>query len=86
MKNTKYKIEVPHFYCLDYYNGDKKMAVEMDFRESHFVLNKEMITKWEPPYQNEDISDNDKIEIIKNIYDFLLTKTIPSNIKLEVEI
>lgn len=78
-----YKINVPHFYCLEYSEGDKKLIVEMDFRESHFELNKEIITKWEPPYQNEIITDDDKREILENIYDFLLTKTIPSNIKLE---
>lgn len=84
MKTKKtYKIKVPHFYCLEYFEGDKKLVVEMDFRESRFELNKDIITKWEPPYQNEIINNDDKREILKNIYDFLLTKTIPNNIKME---
>ncbi len=59
------------------------MKVEMDFRESYFVLSKKIITKWEPPHDNEIIDENKKKEILNNIYEFLLTKTIPSNIKME---
>lgn len=79
----KYKIEVPHFYCLEYFEGQKKMAIEMDFRENYFILNNSLITTWEPPYQNEIINENKKREILHNIYDFLLTKTIPSHIIFE---
>ena len=79
----KYEIRVPHFYCLEYITGEKKMKVEMDFREAYFVLNKRLITNWEPPYEQEHIDENEKQEILENIYDFLLTKTIPSNIKME---
>ncbi|WP_033168129.1 hypothetical protein [Clostridium sp. KNHs205] len=82
-KEKKYKIEVPHFYCLEYFDEGKKMKVEMDFRESYFVLSNKIITKWEPPHDNEIIDENKKKEILKNIYEFLLTKTIPSNIKME---
>ena len=78
-----YKIEVPHFYCLEYYEVEKKMIIEMDFRESYFILKKNIITHWEPPYQNEIISDEKKREILNNVYEFLLTKTIPSNIERE---
>ena len=28
-----YKIDVPHFYCLEYYEGEKKMFVETDITE-----------------------------------------------------
>ncbi len=33
---SEYRIEVPHFYCLEYYEEEKKMIVEMDFREDYF--------------------------------------------------
>lgn len=59
------------------------MIVEMNFRESYFVLSKKIITYREPPYHNEIIKESKKNEILNNIYEFLLTKTIPSNIKME---
>lgn len=79
----KYTIKVPHFYCLEYYEETKKMIVEMDFRESYFILNKKLITHWEPPYQNEELNESDKNRILLNIEDYLLGRTIPSNIKME---
>lgn len=79
----EYSIKVPHFYCLEYYEGDKKMIVEMDFREDYFFLNSKLITHWEKPYDNIKISDNERKRILLNIRKFLLTKTIPSNIIME---
>lgn len=78
--NEEYRIKVPHFYCLEYYEGDKKMIVEMDFREDYFYLTPQLITRWEKPYDNINIEAKEKKRILLNIRDFLLTKTIPSNI------
>ena len=81
MSNDKeYRIKVPHFYCLEYYEGDKKMNIEMDFREDYFFLGKKLITHWEKPYENMQIEVDEKERILENIKEFLLTKTIPSNI------
>lgn len=76
----EYRIKVPHFYCLEYYEGDKRMIVEMDFREEYFFLNPELITHWEEPYENIQINIDEKRRILKNIKEFLLTKTTPRNI------
>ena len=78
--NEEYRIKVPHFYCLEYYEGDKKMIVEMDFREDYFYLTPQLITRWEKTYDNINIEAKEKKRILLNIRDFLLTKTIPSNI------
>lgn len=75
-----YRIEVPHFYCLEYYEEDKKMIVDIDFREDCFILEPQLITHWEKPYEEQIISEVDKKRILYNIRQFLLTKTIPSNI------
>ncbi len=80
MDNKTYSIDVPHFYCLEYREADKKMFVEMDFREDIFILSTDLITHWEKPYENIRIEDKDKKRILFNIEEFLLTKTIPSNI------
>lgn len=80
---VKYIIKIPHFYCMEYYEGEKKMIIEMDFRESKHFLSKELITHWEVPYQEEGISEEKKKEILSNIYEFLLSKTIPGNIIMQ---
>lgn len=79
----EYIIKVPHFYCLEYYEGIKKMVIEMDFREAYFVLNKTLISHWEQPYQDEILNDSDKKRILLNIQEYLLGRTIPSNIIME---
>lgn len=78
--NKEYIIKVPHFYCLEYIEGDKKMIVEIDFREDSFYLTPQLITHWEKPYDSLDIEAEEKKRILLNIREFLLTKTIPSNI------
>lgn len=81
MNNFKsYSIKIPHFYCLEYYEGQKKMVIEMDFREDYFLLEPNLITHWESPYENIVIDIKKKREILQNIREFLLTRTIPSNI------
>lgn len=82
-EDKEYRIDVPHFYCLEYYEGDKKMIVEMDFREDYFFLKPQLITRWERPYDSISISLDEKKQILLNIRDFLLTKTIPSHIIME---
>lgn len=79
-EDKEYRVKVPHFYCLEYYEGDKKMIVEMDFREEYFFLAPQLITHWESPYENINIGMDKKKQILLNIREFLLTKTIPSHI------
>ena len=76
----EYRIEVPHFYCLEYYEEDKKMIIEMDFREDYFILDDHLITHWEKPYDNIIIDINEKKRILFNVKQYLLTKTVPSHI------
>lgn len=52
-----------HFYCLEYYEDDKKLTVELDFREEYFVLKPQLITRWEKPYENIDIGIDEKKRI-----------------------
>lgn len=81
MDNSKaYSINVPHFYCIEYCEDDKKMIVEIDFREDYFYLSPQLITYWEEPYDKIKIESEEKKRILFNIREFLLTKTTPSNI------
>ena len=73
-EHKEYSIDVPHFYCLEYREGDKKMFVEVDFRERFFDLSLKLITHWEKPYDNIEIGIDEKKRILLNIRDWLLTE------------
>lgn len=73
-KKKNYSISVPHFYCIEYCEGKKKMIIEMDFREPFFELGKDIIKHWEPPYQDENIDDDTKRKILLNICEYLLVE------------
>jgi len=66
MVNT-YRIEIPHFWCLVYYEGDKKMTVDIDFREETKYLNTKLISCWDEPFEKEVITSEEKKRIIINI-------------------
>ncbi len=57
---NKYEIHVPHFYCMEYSEGEHTMDIEIDFREDYFLLNKSLITQWKKPYDTELILDEKK--------------------------
>lgn len=77
-------IEIPHFYCMEYYEGNRKMVIEMDFRDPIYRLNPRMIEHWEPPYYDAEITEKDKSRILQNIRQFLLSRgTEPGTIIME---
>lgn len=77
-----YLIKIPHFYCLEYYEGEKKLKLDIDFRDREIILEPNLITKWEPPYSEIQISYQDKVRILKNIYSYLLQNSSSDRIKL----
>lgn len=68
------KIDIPHFYCLEYIEGNRKMNVGIDFRECPICFNKAFIQKWDVPYGEERISEKEKEEIYQNIKEYLLKR------------
>ena len=66
------KISIPHFYCLEYIEGNKRLVVEMDFRETKLFLGKSLIETWEMPYEKEKITEKKKEEICEEIQKYLL--------------
>jgi hypothetical protein len=66
-----FTVSIPHFYSLEYTEGDHVMTIEMDFREETPGLYFEAIKKWNPPHEGEAISDERREEILKNIAFFL---------------
>lgn len=73
MENT-YEISIPHFYCLEYCEHNKKMFIEIDFRETFIDLDPSLIKHWEPPFEKEVISDEDKKRILINLYNYFIYK------------
>ncbi len=68
----KIKITIPHFYCLEYIENEKRMYLDIDFREPKIFIGKSLIKKWEPPYQTVEITEENREEIYKNIIKYLL--------------
>ncbi len=66
------KISIPHFYCLEYTEDNKKLIVDIDFREAKIRIGKSLIKKWEKPYDGEEISEKKREEIYKTIIEYLL--------------
>ena len=76
----KIRIDIPHFYCLEYVEGNKKMNIDIDFREFPIYFEKSLIQNWEMPYSREEISDKKREEIYQNIKKYLLERYKPEDI------
>lgn len=78
-----YFIKTRHFYSFEYHEGDKTMAIELDFRDPVLYLTPTMLTKWEPPYQDLELSYEEKMRILNNIRECLLKKCEPEQVIIE---
>ena len=78
-------IKVPHFYSFEYFEGDKKMFIELDFRDRILYLTPTMITKWEKPFDDLEISPEEKLRILNNIRKCLLERRRPEEVIIDVE-
>ena len=77
-----YKISSPHFYCIKYddFYENKTLFLEIDLRDKYKVLSKNFIKNWEPPFQNEIISEEKKNTIINNVTNYLINRFGKRNI------
>ena len=82
MHKEHYNIKIPHFYCLEYSEAEKNMTLDIDFRDSIIYLNTALLVKWNSPYENVPIKNEEKEKIIRNIYDYLVNKRGFSNVKM----
>ncbi len=64
-------VSIPHYYCLEYTEGDHVMEVEIDFRNPVPCLDGKAIKAWRPPYDKENIGSNKKKSIMRNIIEYL---------------
>jgi hypothetical protein len=61
------------------------MIVELDFRDRVLYLTPSMIKKWEKPFDDMKISQQEKIRILDNIREALLERRRPEEVIVEVE-
>ncbi len=80
-----YYIKIPHFYSFEYYQGTKKMIIELDFRDRVLYLDTDLITKWEKPFETMEISHEEKLKILHNIRECLLERWRPEEVVIEDE-
>ena len=66
-----FKVDIPHFYRLEYSEGNHVMVVEVDFRDPVPCLHIDEIKSWRPPYENEVLTTEKKEQILSNIYRYL---------------
>ena len=76
-----YEISIPHFYCLEYRQGERRLLLEIDFRDPEIILEEALITDWEPPYAGAGIAPADKKRIMCQVYDYLVRQRGFSNVK-----
>lgn len=80
---NSYEIKIPHFYYLEYCEDNKIMRLDIDFRDPVIYLNTELIKSWLPPFEDVQITLEDKKRILKNIYNELLKNNSRDRIVLE---
>ena len=79
-----YEIKVPHFYYMEYYEGDKRMIIDIDLRDPKIYLHKKLIGNWEVPYENINIDEQHKRLILENLREHFLRRGLePEDIIIE---
>jgi hypothetical protein len=67
----QYKVAIPSAFYLQYWEGDRTMKVDMDFRDKYPVLSHKAIVSWEVPHNTEVLSSTKKRQIMENIIAYL---------------
>lgn len=78
-----YFIKIPHFYSMEYHEDDKTMIIDLDFRDEILYLHPCLVKKWEPPYENIELSYKNKMRILHNIRKCLLKRWKPEQVIIE---
>jgi hypothetical protein len=79
-----YEIRIPHFYCLEYQEQGRIMVLEIDFRDPVLYLDRTLVSGWQPPDHDLEISPVDKIRIISNVYDYLVRQRGFEKVELDL--
>ena len=61
------------------------MLIELDFRDKILYLTPAMITRWEKPFDDLEISRQEKLRILNNIRECLLERRRPEEVIIDGE-
>jgi hypothetical protein len=67
-----FEIRIPHFYCLEYREGERKLIIDIDFRDPVIYLDDALALTWTGAHAPEPITGADRRRILDNIYDYLV--------------
>jgi hypothetical protein len=69
--NTTYSIHIPSAFFIEYRESDHVMKIDIDLRDTIPVLSHSAISSWEPPHENELISDEKRRQILGAVVNYL---------------
>ena len=69
--NKDYKVDIPHYYCIEYSEGDHLMKIEIDVRDPIPYLDIAEVKAWALPYEKELLTKEKRQQILDNVYDYL---------------
>ena len=78
-----YEIRIPHFYCLEYREANRKMLLEIDFRDSVIYLDDILTMAWEEPFADKKIESAEKRRILDHVYDYLVRQRGFKNVEYQ---
>ena len=79
-----YGIKTLNFYSFEYQEDNKTMEIYLDFRDEVLYLTPSMIKKWNKPYEDVEISYNEKVKILQNIRECLLKRRRTEQVVIEL--
>ena len=50
-----------------YIQRERRMIVDVGLRDQAIELDPELLVRWEPPFENEQITHEEKMQILRNI-------------------
>lgn len=70
-----YKIKLSHFGSIEYFENGKSMQIDIDLREQVLEICLLCIQHWNSPFEDIDISQEEKYRIAQNVKNCLEKKT-----------
>jgi hypothetical protein len=72
MTTAPWNVDAPHSYEIEYSEGDHRLQVMIDLRDTVPLLCRSEIRAWNPPHDGEVISEEKRSEIMDRVLGFLL--------------
>ena len=82
VQGPAFSVDVPNIHQVRYIEGSRIAIVEIEGSlnkkdQVEWVLYKETLQGWQPPYETDEMSSNKRAEILSNINESLNLLTMP---------